>query len=87
MLRSESFWNDLRIFAQQHSQYGLLLILALIIVASLWRWRPQDRKPVTATLLFFMVALCGLALSGVLAALDIKAPWRGFGCSACFCSV
>jgi len=74
MLRSESFWNDLRIFAQQHSQYGLLLTFALIIAASLWRWRPQDRKPVAATLLFFMVALCGLVLSGVLAALDIKAP-------------
>lgn len=77
MPRSESFWNDLSIFAHQHNQFGLLLILALIIAASLWRWRPQDRKPVVATLLFFMAALCGLALSGVLTALDIKSIGKG----------
>jgi len=77
MPRSDSFWNDLHIFAQQHNQLGLLFILALIIAASLWRWRPQDRKPVASTLLFFMVALCGLAFSGVLAALDIKALGKG----------
>lgn len=69
---SESFWNELHAFAQQHNQFGLLLIIALIIAAILWRWRPQDRKPVTATLLFFMTALCGLMLSGVLTALEIK---------------
>ncbi|MGZ8161099.1 MAG: cyclic nucleotide-binding domain-containing protein [Methylobacter sp.] len=72
MLHPESFWNDLLIFARHHNQFGLLLILALMIAATLWRWRPQDRKPVTATLLFFMIALGGLVLSGVLGALDIK---------------
>ena len=72
MPRSESFWNDLSIFAAQHKHFGLLLILALIIAASLWRWRPQDRKPVTSTLLFFIIALCGLAFSGVLGALDVR---------------
>ncbi len=77
MLRSESFWNDLRIFAFQHDQFGLLLILALIIAATLWRWRPQDRKPVAATLAFFITAVCGLALSGVLTALDIKSFTKG----------
>ena len=73
MPRSESFW----IFVQQHNQFDLLLILALIIAASLWRWRPQDRKPVTATLLFLVAALCGLALSGMLAALDIHSVAKG----------
>jgi small-conductance mechanosensitive channel/CRP-like cAMP-binding protein len=77
MPRSEYFWNDLRIFAQQHNQFGLLLIIALIIAASLWRWRPQDRKTIAATLLFFMISLCGLMLSGVLAALEIKSFARG----------
>jgi len=67
----------LRIFALQHSQFGLLLIIALVIAASLWRWRPQDRKTIAATLLFFMISLCGLMLSGVLAALEIKSFARG----------
>ncbi|TAK63176.1 mechanosensitive ion channel family protein [Methylobacter sp.] len=68
----EHFWHSFGIFAQQHDHFGLLLIVALIIAALLWRWRPQDRKPVTTTLLFLTIALLGLALSGVLAALDIK---------------
>lgn len=35
MPQSESFWNELHVFAQQHNQFGLLLIIALIIAASL----------------------------------------------------
>ncbi|MGZ4994319.1 MAG: cyclic nucleotide-binding domain-containing protein [Methylobacter sp.] len=69
---SESFWNDLHIFAMEHNQFGLLFIFALVIAASLWRWRPQDRKPVTATLLFLTIAFCGFMFSGVLAALGVK---------------
>lgn len=72
MLQPESFWNDLLIFARHHNQFGLLLIPALLIAATLWRWRPQDRKPVAATLLFFMIALCGFVLGGVLTVLGIK---------------
>lgn len=77
MPRSESFWNDLSIFATRHSQFGLLFVVALIIAALLWRWRPQDRKPTISTLLFFILALCSLMLSGVLDALDIKSLARG----------
>jgi small-conductance mechanosensitive channel/CRP-like cAMP-binding protein len=77
MSQSEFFWNDLSIFAVQHKHFGLLLVFALIIAASLWRWRPQDRKPAISTLLFFIMALCGLALSGVLGALDVGTLARG----------
>jgi small-conductance mechanosensitive channel/CRP-like cAMP-binding protein len=68
----EHFRHSLNIFAQQHNPFGLLFIVALIIAALLWRMRPQDRKPLVATLLFLIIALCGLAISGILAALDIK---------------
>jgi small-conductance mechanosensitive channel/CRP-like cAMP-binding protein len=84
MPRSEAFWNDLHVFAVQHSQFGLLLILALIVAASLWRWRPQDRKPATSTLLFFVIALCGLALSGVLTALDVRPFAQGLHSASVF---
>jgi small-conductance mechanosensitive channel/CRP-like cAMP-binding protein len=77
MSQSEFSWHDLHIFAVQHNQFGLLLILASIITALLWRWRPQDHKPVAATLLFLMIALCGMGLGGILAALDIKSLAQG----------
>lgn len=72
MPQPEPFWNELHVFAQQHNQFGLLLIVALIIAAILWRWQPQNRKPVTTTLLILILSLCGLMFSGVLAALNIK---------------
>jgi FtsH-binding integral membrane protein len=77
MPQLELFWHGLNIFAQQHNQFGLLFIVALIIAALLWRWRPQDRKPLVATLLFLIIALFGLAISGILAALDIKSFAKG----------
>jgi FtsH-binding integral membrane protein len=77
MSQSAYFWNSLRIFSQQHNQFYFLLVFALIIAATLWRWRPQDHKPVAATLLVFIAALCGIMFSGVLAALDIKSLTKG----------
>lgn len=67
----------MRSFIQHQNQFGLLLILALIIAAILWRWRPQDRKPVAASLLFFIIALGGIGISGALDALDIKSIANG----------
>ncbi|TRX01612.1 mechanosensitive ion channel family protein [Candidatus Methylobacter oryzae] len=77
MPRPEFPWNDFHTFAMQNKQFGLLLIVALIIAVSLWRWRPQDRKPVKATLLFLTIALSGILLSAVLAALDVDPFARG----------
>ncbi|MGZ5052068.1 MAG: cyclic nucleotide-binding domain-containing protein [Methylobacter sp.] len=73
MPHTESFWS----YAQQHNQSGLLVVPALIIAASLWRWRPQDRKPVVAALLLFTAAQAGVAFGGVLDELDFKSVAEG----------
>lgn len=62
----------MHILIPHYNQAVPLLVLALIIVASLWHWRPQDHKAVAATLTFFLAALSGLALSKLLTALDAK---------------
>lgn len=71
-----SFWNDLYRFAW-HDNLGLLLVLALVVGALMWRWRPQDRKPVAGTLLLFFLTLGGLMLGGLMHALDFEPLARG----------
>ncbi|HLF97752.1 MAG TPA: mechanosensitive ion channel family protein [Methylococcaceae bacterium] len=73
---SLSFWKELHRFAW-HDNLGQLLALALIVAGLLWRWRPQDRKPVAATLLFFLLTLGGLLLGGLLHTLGFDPLARG----------
>lgn len=74
--RSKSLWNALHAFAW-HDNLGQLLAVALVVSALLWRWRPQDRKPVAATLLFLLLTLGGLFLGGLLHALGFDPLARG----------
>jgi small-conductance mechanosensitive channel/CRP-like cAMP-binding protein len=74
---SESFWTTFGAFLPHYQQSGLLFALALGISALLWRLRPQDRKPVTATFLFFTITLGGLMFSGVLSALELNSLAQG----------
>lgn len=71
MQSSESFWNTLGSFLPSYQQFALLFAFALAISALLWRYRPQDRKPVTATFLFFTITLGILLFSVVLAWLQL----------------
>lgn len=74
---SASFWNTFVTFLPNYQQFGLLFIFALGISALLWRFRPQDRKPVSATFGFFAITLGVLLFSGVLAALQLNPLARG----------
>lgn len=60
MHNTESFWNNLHSFVLQHNQYGLLLIVMLIMSGMVWRWRPLDRKALATALLFLIFAVIGL---------------------------
>lgn len=77
MHSSESFWNALHTLILQFNKYGLLFALALGIYGLLWRFRPHDRKPVTATFLFFTLTLGGVLFSGVLSALGLESLGHG----------
>jgi small-conductance mechanosensitive channel/CRP-like cAMP-binding protein len=74
---SESFWIALRTFCPHYNQLAWLFLFALAIAALLWRLLPQDRKPITATFLFFSLTLIGVAFSGILSALKLKSLAQG----------
>ncbi len=68
-----SFGNGLSTLLTQHRTFLLIISFAFIIAASLWRWRPQERKPVaTAVLLGILIVTC-YVLSVVLDALEVNA--------------
>ena len=72
MPHSEILLHHLNNFILQNHQAGLLLSVALLMAMLLWHWQPQDRKPVATVLTFFALALSGVIISSVLAALGIK---------------
>jgi len=74
---SVAFGSALFNFVPPYNKVGVLLALAFSIVLLLWRFRPQDRKPVTDTFKFFLITLGGVLFSGLLSLLGLVALSHG----------
>jgi small-conductance mechanosensitive channel/CRP-like cAMP-binding protein len=62
MPTADSLFSHVDVVEAQRHPFGLLLIFALIIASSLWYWRPEARKSVMTSMLFFMLAFCSIWL-------------------------
>jgi small-conductance mechanosensitive channel/CRP-like cAMP-binding protein len=77
MLLFKSFWNDLNIFTFEHAEFGILIVISLLITLISWYWRRQDREHIMAILLAQAFALSFLILSNALVNSEFKSLLEG----------
>ena len=72
MFQPEIIWNYFQVFIQAHDRFSMLMIVSLLLVIPLWWWQPKDQKLAVTPLWLLLLSFCGMALSDVLQAFDVR---------------